>query len=177
MMNHFLSTSIHEDPVFGDFYQEFRIKAESVPLLPWRWRWADVRVSLSRSSKGFPCETNLQFSAPSGLAQFKWGEAGRLLGRDPYVREQLLPLPTRCSKYWNSRHTLSGMSFQRSGQHYSSRLSILLNSSYHLPFVIWLHRFLLLMSANYQATHVLFHIFLPRSPLAIVFKALKSLAA
>jgi len=36
-----------EDPVFGDFYQEFRIKAESVPLLPWRWRWADVRVTLS----------------------------------------------------------------------------------------------------------------------------------
>ena len=101
-----LSTSMHKDPVFGDFYQEFRIKAESVPLLPWRWRWADVRVSLSRSSKGFPCKTNLHFSAPSGLAQFKWGEAGRLLGRDPYVREQLLPLPTRSSKYC---HSLSGI--------------------------------------------------------------------
>ena len=57
----FLSTSIHKDPVLSDFYQEFRIKAESVPLLPWRWRWADVRVSLSRSSKGFPCETKFHF--------------------------------------------------------------------------------------------------------------------
>jgi len=36
-----------KDPVFGDFYKEFHLKAESVPLLPWRWRWAEVRVSLS----------------------------------------------------------------------------------------------------------------------------------
>jgi len=49
-VSHFISREglpEHKDPVFGDFYQEFRIKAESVPLLPWRWRWADVRVSLS----------------------------------------------------------------------------------------------------------------------------------
>ena len=66
-----LRTSILEDPVFGDFYQEFRIKAESVPLLPWRWRWADVRVTLSRlgllNSRGFLSH----FSVPFGLAQFK----------------------------------------------------------------------------------------------------------
>lgn len=37
----------HRDLVFGDFYQEFHIKAESVPVLPWRWRWADVKVTLS----------------------------------------------------------------------------------------------------------------------------------
>jgi len=32
---------------------------------------------------------------PSGLAQLTWEEAGRLLGRTHYVKEQLLPLPTR----------------------------------------------------------------------------------
>ena len=48
-MRIFHQLQFHKDLVFGDFYQEFHIKAESVPVLPWRWRWADVKVTLSRS--------------------------------------------------------------------------------------------------------------------------------
>ena len=37
-----------QDSEFGNFYKTFQLKTESVPPLPWRWRWADVRVNVSR---------------------------------------------------------------------------------------------------------------------------------